>query len=416
MTDGLETIPPGTDAPAAETPDLGARPEVHLKPQAHKRVRQGYPWVYSNEVVMDAATKALPAGAIVALRAASGERLGTAMFNRHPLISARLLSRDPEVTVDDAFLEARLRAAVRLRERLISVPHYRLIHAEADGLPGLILDRFDDAVVLQLNTAGMDRLKEPLLTAIDCVLSPKTIVLRNESNARQLEGLTLHSDLQGAPLTAPIEVLENGARYLADLGDGQKTGWFFDQRDNRALAARFAKDARVLDAYCYSGGFTVLAALAGAKQVMALDRSQSALDLAAAAADLNGVGGRCEFHKTDVFARLQALGQANELFDLVIVDPPAFVKSRKDLVQGAKGYRKLARLAAKLVAPGGILLAASCSHHVDPPLFAEQIRRGLNDSRRQGRILMSSGAAPDHPVHPNLPESAYLKAQLLELD
>ena len=394
----------------------GARPDVHLKPQAHKRVKQGYPWVYSNEVAMDADAKALPAGAVVALRAASGERLGTAMFNRKPLISARLLSRDPEAEIDAGFLEGRLRRALRLREGLFDRPHYRLVHAEADGLPGLILDRFGDAVVLQLNTAGMEAMKAPLLEAVERVLAPRTIVLRNESAARRLEGLESGVETLGEVPDAPVEVPENGARYLADLGRGQKTGWFFDQRDNRALAARFAKDARVLDAYCHSGGFSVLAALAGARQVVSLDRSQDALDLAAAAAERNGVGAVCEFHKTEVFARLQALGQARERFDLVIADPPAFVKSRKDLAQGAKGYRKLARLAAGLVAPGGFLLAASCSHRVDPPRFAEQIRRGLTDAGRQGRILASSGAAADHPVHPHLPESAYLKAQLLSLD
>ena len=407
--------PAATASPAAE--DV---PVVRLRPGGHRRLLHGHPWVYSNEVEMDAAARALPPGIVARLESSDGERLGTALFNRLPLISARLLTRDAKATVDTSFLRGRLARALAIRERLLPQPYYRLVHAEADGLPGLIIDRFGDALVLQLNCAGMDRLLPLLLEALEDLLAPRVILLRSDSVARQMEGLEPRSEIVSeivkGTLAGPIEVQENGARYLADLGEGQKTGWFYDQRENRAWLAPFAAGARVLDGYCYSGGFTLQAALAGATEVVAIDRSRPALDLAEQAATLNGVAGRCRFLKGEVFTELQRLAKTEERFGLVIVDPPAFVKSKKDLRQGAKGYRKLARLAATLVAPEGTLFIASCSHHVDAALFGEQVKRGLVDAGRSGRILRSAGAAPDHPVHPALPESAYLKAQVLALD
>lgn len=400
----------------AAVPLEAVRPVVRLKPRAQKRLVAGYPWVYSNEVEMDAAARSLPLGSVVRLESSDREGLGTAFFNKLPLIAARVLSRDPDIEIDEAFLADRLERALALRERLVAAPYYRLVHAEADGLPGLIVDRFDSALVLQLNTAGMERLRAPLLAALERLLSPGTIVLRNDSQARRLEGLESEVRVLKGTLSAPIEVIENGARYLADLREGQKTGWFFDQRENRAWIAPLAEGARVLEAYCYTGGFTMQAARAGAEEILAIDRSEPALTLAAEAAKLNGVEARCQFKKAEVFAELQSLARAGERFELVIADPPAFVKSKRDFWQGAKGYRKLARLAASLVAPGGCLFIASCSHHMDPAQFAEQVRRGLNNAGRQARILRSSGAGPDHPVHPALPESAYLKALVLALD
>ena len=401
---------------SAPAPSIEAIPTIRLKAGAHRRLLQGHPWVYSNEVEMDAEARGLPPGIVVRLASHDGEVLGTAVFNRLPLIAARLLSRDPRAEIDADFLAERLSRALAIRETLFPGPYYRLVHAEADGLPGLIADRFGDTLVLQANCAGMDRLLPPLLEAVERVIAPRTVVLRNDSPARQLEGLESRSEVAKGSVETTIELEENGARYLADLRVGQKTGWFFDQRDNRAWIARFAKGARVLDGYSYSGGFTLQAALAGAAEVTALDRSQPALELAEAAAALNGVAARCRFAKAEVFPELQRRAKANETFDLVIMDPPAFVKSRKDLKQGAKGYRKLTRLATRLVAPGGVLFVASCSHHVDPALFAEQVKRGLVDAGRRGRILRSAGAAADHPLHPALPESAYLKALVLALD
>ena len=400
----------------AAIPTPGDRPVVALRPGAHRRVLGGHPWVYSNEVRMDRAAKALEPGGLVRLESHDGRALGTAMFNPKPLISARLLSRDPEAVIDRGFLAERLARALALREHLFGAPFYRLVHAEADGLPGTIIDRFGPAVVAQINTAGMERLLPDLLAALDEVLNPEVVLLRNEGAARTLEGLDSYTRYAKGGLDGPVELTENGVRFLADLRDGQKTGWFFDQRANRAFVARLAEGARVLDVYSYTGGFAVQAAVAGAAEVTAVDRSQAALDLAARSAALNGVAERCRFRRAEAFDELQRLGEAGSRFDVVIADPPAFVKSRKDLNQGARAYRKLARLTAGLVRPGGFLFLASCSHNMEPGLFAEQVRRGLHDAGREGRILLASGAAADHPVHPALPESAYLKAQLLQID
>ncbi len=396
------------------TDDPQARPAVTLRPGHHKRVAQGHPWVYSNEITMNAAAKALAPGTLVTLKTAAGEALGVAMFNPHPLVSARILDRDPARTIDRAFFAALLTAALRLREKLCGAPFYRLVHAEADGLPGVVVDRFGDVLVVEINTAGIDRLEAEFLAACEQVLRPRAIVLRNDSAARGVEGLPLGQRVVG-DLADPIVVHENGCDFLADPVGGQKTGWFYDQRDNRRAVAALAQGARVLDLYCFTGGFAVTAARSGARQVVGIDRSEPALALARLTAERNNLV-TCHFERAEVFEKLESLAAANERFDIVVADPPAFVKSRKDLGAGLRGYRKLARLAASVAAPGGFLFAASCSHNVETVDFADAVRRGVHDGGRAGRILFTSGAAPDHPVHPFLPESAYLKAQLLALD
>ncbi|OUS12085.1 SAM-dependent methyltransferase [Rhodospirillales bacterium 47_12_T64] len=396
--------------------DLKQRPTIRLRPKAQKRLLNGYPWVFSNEIEVNAETKQLAAGIVVRIEAHDGQPLGTAIYNRQPLISARLLSSSAKTIIDEDFFVGLLKRALTLRETLFDVPYYRLIHAEADGLPGTIIDRYGDTLVLQVNTAGIENLLPALLSALDIVLDPKTVVLRNDTPSRLLEGLECYDKVTKGELNGPIKVIEHGATFFAELQEGQKTGWFFDQRDNRKLAASFANNARVLDCYSFAGGFTVQSALAGAKSVMTVDRSQTALDLASMAAKENGVADKCEFIKAEVFTHLAKLAKENQTFDLVIVDPPAFVKSRKDLPQGSKGYRKLARLAAQLVKPGGYLVAASCSHHMDIDNFSEQMRKGLLDANRRSRLLFTRGAGPDHPVHPFLPESEYLKLQLYTLD
>ena len=392
------------------------RPAVTVLPGHQKRALHGHPWIFSNEIQMDAAAKALPPGSMVALKTADGRSLGTASFNPHTLVAARLFDRDPQRRIDADFLAKRLRRALAIRARLFSEPYYRLIHAEADGIPGLIVDRFGEVAVAQLNTAGMARLEAELLEALASVLSPKAIVLRNDSPARAQEGLPSEVRVAAGTLPDPLEILENGSRFAVDLLGGQKTGWFYDQRDNRAFMAMLAKDARVLDVYCFGGGFAVEAAAAGARSVIGIDRSEPALALAARSAELNGVAERCHFRRGEAFAELETLAGAGERFDVVISDPPAFVKSKKDLGPGLRGYRKLARLAAGAVAPQGYLFLASCSHNVTSDEFWESARRGLEDAGRSGRLLRSAGAAPDHPVHPHLPESAYLKALVLALD
>jgi 23S rRNA (cytosine1962-C5)-methyltransferase len=396
--------------------DTTRLPIVRLHAGRDKRIRLGHPWVYSNEVQMDPPVKALPAGSPVRLVDSGGAPLGVATFNPHTLIAARLLTADAGAVIGQAFLEERLRQALALRERLFDRPFYRLVHAEADGLPGLIIDRYGTAVTVQANSVFMERMLPDLLAALDAVVEPETVIMRNDSSQRTMEGLPEETRLAKGRLDGALALEENGAIFFADPLGGQKTGWFYDQRDNRAFVARLAAGARVIDFFSYNGGFAVQCALAGAESVVAVDRSQPALDLAGRAAAANGVGDLLETRRADAFHELERLGTAGATFDVVIADPPAFVKAKKDLVVGCRAYRKMTRLAARLTAPGGILLAASCSHNVDPPTFAEQVARGLHDAGRTGRILRSAGAAPDHPVHPHLPESAYLKAMVLQLD
>jgi 23S rRNA (cytosine1962-C5)-methyltransferase len=391
-------------------------PVLRMQAGRDRRLAAGSPWAYSNEIVMNAAAKALPPGTLVRLEGDDGRPHGIATFNPHTLIAARVISRSPDTAVNEEFLTARLSAALALRERLYDAPYYRLIHAEGDGLPGLILDRYGDVVSLQINTAGMERLREPLLAAIRRVLNPRSLILRNDTAARGLEGLPEDVEELGEPLTGPVELIENGVRFAVDLAGGQKTGWFYDQRDNRAAAARFAAGGRVLDVFTYAGGFGITAAAAGAASVELIDRSKPALDRVLDAAARNGVADRVRTIAGDGVHIMERKAQDRETYDLVIADPPAYVKSKKDLAVGLKAYRKMARVAATLVKPGGFLLVASCSHHVDTESFAAEMRGGLSRAGRSGRILRSAGAGADHPVHPFLPETAYLKALLLQLD
>ena len=389
---------------------------ITLRPEAHRRLLFGHPWVYSNEIVMDAAAKALPPGSIVRLLRADGEPLALAFFNPHPLIAARILTRRVDAAIDAGFLAARLTRARALRDRLYEQPFYRLIHAEADGFPGTVVDRFGGLLVAQVNSAGMELLLPALLEAFERVLRPEAVLLRCDSSARGLEGLESYVKLAKGHLEGPVELHENGVQFLADPSGGQKTGWFFDQRDNRAAAARLSAGLGLLDLYSYAGGFALAAAAAGAREVTAVDRSEAALALAEKSAAMNGLQDRCRFRRAEAFEELERLGAQGTRFGVVVADPPAFVKSKKELKQGARGYRKLARLAAAVVEPSGFLFIASCSHNMPVEEFERQVARGLVDAGREGRILRAAGAAPDHPVHPALPESAYLKSLLLQLD
>lgn len=391
-------------------------PILRLQPGRDRRIRGGHPWAYSNELQLDAAAKVLSAGAVVNLASAEGKLLGTGTFNLHSLIAVRLYARNPDARLDAAFMAGRLRAALALRERLFPRPYYRLIHAEGDNLPGIVIDRYGPVLSIQVNTAGAEALLPALLDAAETVLKPDAIVLRNDGDVRKLEGLAQEVRLAHGAVAGPIEVEENGCRYLTDPLAGQKTGWYFDLAAARAEIARLARSGTLLDLYCHTGGFAIQAALHGATAVLAFDSSEPALDLARRAAALNGVEGRCTFRKGEVFAELERLNGEKARFATVVADPPSFVKSKKDLAVGARGYRKLVRLAAPLVAPGGILLVASCSHNMPADLFDGEIANGLAAATRTGRILFAGGAGPDHPVAPPLPETAYLKYRILQLD
>jgi 23S rRNA (cytosine1962-C5)-methyltransferase len=394
----------------------GSVPRVFLQAGRDRRIDDGHPWVYSNEIRIDAATKALAPGTIATLHRVDGKPLGIGTYNPHALIAFRIFSRDPGTCVDEAFLASRIGRALNLRERLFRQPYYRLVHAEADGLPGIVGDRFGDVLVLQMNTAGADALAPALLAAFDEVIRPSAMVLRNDSAARTLEGLPREVGVAKGSIDGAIEVRESGLTFLADVLSGQKTGWFYDQRDSRAFVAPLAADGVLLDLYCHTGGFALTGAAVGARQALGVDSSESALVLARRAADINGLAPVSEFRRAEAFAELERLGRVSDHYRVVVADPPAFVKSRKDLGSGLRGYRKLVRLAAPLVESGGFLFIASCSHNVTPEALLSEVARGMRGAGRSGRIIREARAAADHPVHPHLPETAYLKSLLLELD
>jgi len=392
---------------------MNKRPTLTLRPKEGRKARAGAPWIFSNEIVMDAAAKALPPGALVHVKGDDGQDFGTGYFNSKSLIAVRLLARECGAAVDAAFFSARLTRALALRQALYAKPFYRLVHAEGDGLPGLTIDRFGDALVVQITTAGMEALLTPLKMALESVVAPTTIILRNDTPSRALEGLEPYVRAEKGEM-GRMGIEENGARYFADLGQGQKTGWYYDQRDNRAFMAGLAKGKSVLDAYSYTGGFGILAAKSGASETVCLDSSAPALALAEDSAAANQVSIRAV--RSDVFEEMERLTAQKEVFDIVIADPPPFVKSKKDLEPGAKAYRKLARLAAGITAPGGTLLLASCSHNIPTDRFAAECAAGIMRGGRKAALIRSAGAGPDHPVHPMLPESAYLKALVYALD
>ena len=353
-------------------------------------------------------------GELVVLESDEGSRLGTFMFNAHSLIGARLLDRDPAADINAAWVRARIAEAIALRERICDSPYHRLVHAEADRLPGLIIDRYGDVAVLQANTAGMDRLTPLIVEALTSLLPLRAVVARNDASARKHEGLPDEMRLLfGTDATATVH--EGGVRFPVDPLGGQKTGWFFDQRPNRDKLAALARGARVLDVFCHVGAFGLRCAVAGAASVTLVDSSAPALELGQQAATLNGVGDRVSVRRDDAFDAMTALHAEGAQFDIVVCDPPAFAKSRKDAEAGLRAYGRMARLAAPLVAPGGFLFVASCSHHAPLDAWAAQIGFGLHRARRDARILFTGGAGPDHPVHPHLPETAYLKGQLLQI-
>ena len=397
--------------------DPATRPSVALLPARHKRAGAGHPWVYSNEVRMDEAARALAPGTLVTLCRADGSAQGVAMFNPHSLLAARLLDRDPGRAIGRRFFARRIERALRLRGQLFDGPYYRLVHAEADGLPGLIVDRIDDVVVVQSNAAGMARLEPIVLDTLSAILKPRAIVIRNDSPARAQEGLLPEARVAMGALDARLLLREDGAVFPIDPLAGQKTGWFFDQRQNRGFVAAIARGgARVLDLYCYTGGFSVQAARSGAAEVVGIDRSEPALALAGEAAVLNRVDDICTFRRGEAFGEAARLDAEGDRFDIVVADPPAFAKSRREAAAALRGYRKLARLAAAVTARGGTLFLASCSYNVGEAEFVDAVRRGLADAGRDGRIIRTAGAGPDHPVHPSLPETAYLKSVTLSLD
>jgi 23S rRNA (cytosine1962-C5)-methyltransferase len=393
-------------------------PTVRLKPKAEARaIRHGFPWVYADELVTDRRTQGLEPGALAVLEDGERRPLGLVTVNTRSKIIARMLDRDPEAVIDQAWFEARLTRALTLRDRLFDAPFYRLVHAEPDGLPGVIIDRFGDVAVVQPNAAWAEAALEDLVAALVQVTGVATVIKNGSGRARGLEGLAEEIVVvHGTAPAGPIPVPMNGAVYMADLMGGQKTGLFFDQRPNHAFAARLAKGARVLDVFAHVGGFALAALAQGAVSALAVDASAPALALAEAGAKASGCADRFTTRQGDAFAVLEALGTEGAQFDLVICDPPAFAPAKPALEAGLRAYERLARLAAPLVAPGGYLVLCSCSHAADLAAFRNASARGIGRGGRRAQILHTGFAGPDHPVLPQLAESSYLKALAFRLD
>ena len=390
--------------------------EVVLRSHADKRLKQGYPWLYSNEIDNHKTPlSSFVPGQLVCIRGHHLEAIATGYINPHSLIAVRVISLDPQQFLDEALIETRLADALRLRNCFFKKPYYRLVYSEGDFLPGLIVDRFGDHLVIQLNTAGMEAQKEIIKNVLIKLLNPLSILVRNTSSIRQLENMSAYT----APLLnqppAFVEIEENGVLFQVPLLEGQKTGWFYDHRSSRALLADYVLDKSVLDVFSYIGGFGIQAAVQGACEVTCIDSSQAALTQVKVNAKLNGVEKKINVLCEDVFDALTELKNKNNLFDVVMVDPPAFIKKRKDMDKGIQAYLRLNSLAMKLVKPRGILFSASCSMHLSKEKMLMMLQKAALRSKKTLQILMQNHPGQDHPLHPLLSEMDYLKGFVMEV-
>ena len=407
------------DEPAfapAPTGRAHSRPVVRLRPKAEARaVRLGFPWVYADELVTDRRTAALAPGALAVLEDGERREIGLVTVNTKSKIIARMLDRDPLAQIDQAWFAARLTTALALRERLHDTPHYRLIHAEADGLPGVIIDRFGDAAVIQPNAAWAEAHIDALSAALQHVTGVSVVIKNGTGRARALEGLKDENVIMAGALSGSIAVPMNGATYFADLEGGQKTGLFFDQRPNHAFAKRLAKGSKVLDVFSHVGGFALAALAGGADRALAVDASAPALALAAKGAEASGFANFAT-RQGDAFDVLEALAAEGARFDMVVCDPPAFAPNKNALEAGLRAYERVAKLAAGLVTQGGYLVLCSCSHAADLTAFRNACARGIGRGGRKGQLIYTGFAGPDHPMMPVLAESAYLKSLFFRLE
>lgn len=395
-----------------------SRPVIRLRPKAEARaIRHGFPWVYADEVVTDRRTKALAPGSVAVLEDTERRQMGLVAVNPNSKIFARLLDRNAEACVDAAWFAHRLELAAAHRSVFYTeAPSYRLVHGEADGLPGIIVDRYCDLFVVQPNAAWAETHFAALVEALCDVFPNPRIVKNAASRGRKLEGLDDTTEIVRGEVSGPIEVNMNGAIYFADVLEGQKTGLFFDQRENHAFAARLARNARVLDVFSHVGGFGLAALAGGAASALALDGSAAALALAARGAERMGRASAFSTCQGDAFKAMEALAEDGARFDLVICDPPAFAPSKRALEKGLRAYERVARLAAGLVAPGGYLGLCSCSHAADLSAFRNVSARGIGKAGRRSQLIHTGTAGPDHPQLPQLAETGYLKAVFFRLD
>jgi len=381
---------------------------LKLKTREDRRLRAGHLWVYSNEIdTATTAAKGVAPGTLCKFVDSRDKPLGVGYVNPTALLCGRLLTGKADAVIDADWMLRRLQSALALREKLYPTPYYRLAFGDSDGLPGLVVDRYGDVLVVQLTTAGMENLKAIVIEALQRLLKPRGILLRNDTSARELEGLSLYEEIIGE-VPETVDLIESGVPFKAPVRGGQKTGWFYDQHANRDRLAPYVKGARVLDVFSYVGGWAVRAAKFGASEVTCVDSSKLALEVAAENAKLNGIA--LETRQGDALDVLKTLRGEGRQFDVVVVDPPALIKRKRDTDAGTEHYAALNRQAMHLLAPDGILISCSCSFHMEA---AELQRILLRESRTVGRrlqILEQGGQSPDHPVHPAIVETRYLKA------
>ena len=384
---------------------------MRLKKNEDRRIRAGHVWIFSNEV--DVAATPLDGfepGQLADFQDSTGKSLGNGYVNPRSLICGRLVSRDPGYVLGKSLLIHRLNIALSLRQRLFAKPFYRLAYSEGDGLPGLIVDRYSDTLVVQINTAGMERVKDEILIALQEVIRPTRIVLRNDSSGRALEGLDDYVETVLGDAVDLVSLEENGARFEAPILSGQKTGWFYDHRFNRARMQQYAGDKRVLDVFSYIGGWAVQAATAGAAEVLCVDSSDTALAQLAHNAALNQVSSRIRTQAGDAFEVLKGLRAERERFDVVILDPPAFIKRKKDFHAGQTAYQRLNQAAMQLLSKDGILVSASCSYHLTRENLKQVLLQTSRHVDRQLLVLEQGHQGPDHPLLPAVAETEYLKS------
>lgn len=394
---------------ADPAPAAAVVPTLRLKRGEDRRLTAGHLWVFSNEVDTEATPLVhFAPGDLVQIESDRRRFLGYGYVNPRSLICARILGRDPQHPVDRALLVHRMQVALALRRRLFEQPFYRLIYGEADGLPGLVVDRYDDVLVAQIGTAGMERLKPEITAALDKVIHPRGLLWRNEAGARELEGLPQYVEVGAGEIPDSVEVVENGLRFRVALTEGQKTGWFFDQAANRQSSLKYVAGARVLDVFSYAGAWGLAAAKHGATDVTCVDASAHALETLATNAARNEVS--VNAIKGDAFDVLEQLHASKERFDVVVLDPPAFIKRRKDIPKGQAAYRRLNQLGLQLLGRDGLLVSCSCSYHLEEAELLAAIQKAARHVGRTVQVLEFGGQAPDHPVHPAIPETRYLKA------
>ncbi|MCG8614199.1 MAG: class I SAM-dependent rRNA methyltransferase [Pseudomonadales bacterium] len=383
---------------------------LRLRGNADKRIRAGHVWVYSNEVdTLKTPLTGFTAGDQVVIENAAGKALGTAFVNPNTLICARLISRSPKTFLNKKQIQNRIECALRLRSLNFALPYYRLVFGDSDALPGLVVDRFDDVCVVQISSAGMEQCKTAIITALNNVLAPKSIIFKNDGKMRSVEGLDTYVECVGENCDY-LRVVENGVEFVVPIQGAQKTGWFYDHRVNRAMLQPYVQGKRVLDLFSYVGGWGLQAAAFGAEQVVAVDVSAGALEVLNENARLQGVEARTSAIRGDVFEVVEQMLQDKEKFDLVIADPPAFIPRRKDIKAGERAYGRLNEIALRLLSREGILVSASCSMHLEANRHIDLIRAAGRQVDRFVQVLGRGHQGPDHPILPAIPETDYIKA------